>query len=220
MYIEEEFLNIDFEDPRLHLKEMMKTALTTMQNLHNINKINYYDAVDTYSALIEFCNIYGIDCNFLQNNKPNSPADILRFLNEFYLDIVYKNTTLHYNDIFSKKVYSLSDNEYATIQQNINTLRDKINNSKDFTDEHRDRLLKKLEELQKEIHKKMSSYDKILGNVVSIGHTLGRTTKEAEPFIHEVKEILKIIFKSKETTENLPDTSTQLATNDFLQIGE
>jgi len=220
MYIQEEFLNIDFEDPQLHLKEMMKTALTGMQNLVNTGKINYYDAIDTYTAIIEFCKIYGINCDILQNNKPNNSPDIIRLLNEFYFDSVVKNTTLHYNDMFSKKIYLLSDTEYETIQQSINTLRDKIHTSKDFTEEHRARLLKKLENLQNEIHKKMSSYDKILGNIVSIGHTLGKTTKEAEPFIHEVKEILKIIFKSKETTENLPDSSTQLATNDFLLIGE
>jgi hypothetical protein len=189
-----------------------------MQMLQNENELSFYDSVDTLNIIIEFANSYDINNKILLASSPTTSLNIIKLLDSYYFDVVAKETSSQYRELFAKKVYILTDDEYDKIQNNINTLRDKIINSKEFSEEHKTRLLEKLEKLQNEIHKKMSSTDKVLGNVVSLGHILGKTTKEAKPFIDEVKDILKIIFKSKEKTENLPDSTNQLETKDLLQI--
>ena len=189
-----------------------------MQNLQDQGELNFYDSVDTLNIIIEFANSYDINNKILLESRPTTGSKIITLLDNYYFDVVAKETSSQYRELFAKKVYILTDDEYDKIQNNINTLRDKIINSKEFSEEHKTRLLEKLEKLQNEIHKKMSSTDKVLGNVVSLGHILGKTTKEAKPFIDEVKDILKIIFKSKEKTENLPDSTNQLETKDLLQI--
>jgi hypothetical protein len=218
MYIADNYLHSDFEDAKLHLKEMLRDTLEEMQMLQNENELSFYDSVDTLNIIIEFANSYDINNKILLASSPTTSLNIIKLLDSYYFDVVAKETSSQYRELFAKKVYILTDDEYDKIQNNINTLRDKIINSKEFSEEHKTRLLEKLEKLQNEIHKKMSSTDKVLGNVVSLGHILGKTTKEAKPFIDEVKDILKIIFKSKEKTENLPDSTNQLETKDLLQI--
>jgi hypothetical protein len=218
MYIADNYLRSDFEDAKLHLKKMLRDTLEEMQMLQNENELSFYDSVDTLNIIIEFANSYDINNKILLASSPTTSLNIIKLLDSYYFDVVVKETSSQYRELFAKKVYILTDDEYDKIQNNINTLRDKIIYSKEFSEEHKTRLLEKLEKLQNEIHKKMSSTDKVLGNVVSLGHILGKTTKEAKPFIDEVKDILKIIFKSKEKTENLPDSTNQLETKDLLQI--
>jgi len=220
MYIKDEFLHSNFDDPRLHLKKMLKEALNDMQKSYqnHPNNLNYYDAVDTLNAITEFADSYGISNELLQNGTKSTAKEVLEVLNKYYFDVVAKETSSQYKDIFAKKIYSFSDEEYDSIQTSINELRTKIKNSKDFDTNHQERLLKKLEELQKELHKKMSSFDKFLGGILSIAHTLGLSAKEAKPFTDDAKDILEIILNAKSRGEDLPEINNQLENTSIFQI--
>lgn len=221
MYINEKFLHSNFDDPRLHLKEMLKKTLQDMQTLYNNhpNNLSYYDSVDTLNAVAEFANIYGISNEILYQGTINNAKAILDVLNKYYFDVVAKETAGHYKGIFAKNIYLFSDEEYDSIQERINKLRTKIQHSKDFDGNHKERLLKKLEELQKELHKKMSSFDKFLGGMLSIAHTLGKSAEEAKPFTDDVKDILEITLNAKSRGEDLPESNNQIETTNLFQIG-
>jgi hypothetical protein len=154
----------------------------------------------------------------LHKGTRSSAKEILDILNKYYFDVVAKETSSQYRNIFEKKIYSFSDEEYDSIQNSINKLRTKLQNSNDFDLNHRERLLKKLEELQKELHKKMSSFDKFLGGFLSVAHTLGLSAKEAKPFTDDVKDILDITLNAKSRGENLPEASNQIESTNLFQI--
>jgi len=220
MYIKDEYLHSNFDDPRLHLKDMLKTTLDGMQKLYQINpnNLSYYDSVDTLNAIAEFTSSYGISNEVLYKGNRNTAKQILEILNKYYLDVVTKEISNQYKDIFARKIYSFSEEEYSSIQDHINNLRTRLQNSKDFDSKHKERLLKKLEELQKELHKKMSSFDKFLGGFLSVAHTLGLSAKEAKPFTDDVKDILDITLNAKSRGENLPENTNQIETTNLFQI--
>jgi len=220
MYIKDEFLHSNFDDARLHLKDMLKTTLEDMQKSYqnHPNNLSYYDAVDTLNAIAEFADSYGISNEMLYKGTSNTAKQILDILNKYYFDVVAKETSSQYKNIFAKKIYSFSDEEYNSIQDHINNLRTKLQNSNEFDSKHKERLLKKLEELQKELHKKMSSFDKFLGGFLSIAHTLGMSAKEAKPFTNDVKDILDITLNAKSRGEDLPESTNQLETANLFQV--
>ncbi len=142
-------------------------------------------------------------------------APIINFFNKWESLIKTKITerkTLHsyeaaknrYGSIFGKVVlYEFSDDDFKRVQALINKLRDLLAKSKDFEENHKRRLLKKLEQLQAELHKKMSDLDRFWGFFVDSGIALGKFWKEAEPFAEGVKEILQIVCRTQAKAENV-----------------
>jgi len=100
-------------------------------------------------------------------------------------------------------VYEFSDGDLARVQKLINELRDLITKSKDFEDEHKSRLLKKLEQLQSELHKRMSNLDKLWGIIGEAGIILGKFGEDAKPFTDRIREILTITWRIQVRAEEL-----------------
>ena len=218
MYIKEEFLTSDFEDSNRHLNDMLKDALKSISNAQKYSKLDKYDLLHTYKIISDFCDLYNIDAKNLKvNGDSTNKQNIIDALNKFYANFITSAGNMSSN-IFSKKMYSLTDNEYDNIQEKINKLRENLLNTEMLDEKHRERVLNKLEELQKELHKKMSSLDKFLGGMISIAHTLGVSAKEAKPFTNDVKDILDITLNAKSRGENLPEGNKQIENNEVLQL--
>lgn len=218
-YINDKYLTDEFDDPRLHLKNMLKDALDNIQNDYEENYTpRFLDLLDVQKVIVDFCNIYEIDNQILLNSNSTDVGQMYHALQNFFSDFLKKSPVMHQN-IFAKKIYTFTEKEHETIQSKINDLRDKIFQSTEIDDKHKERVLKKLEEMQKELHKKMANLDKFLGGMISVAHSLGLAAKEATPFTDDVKDILNITLNKKGEAEGLPENPS-LATDELLQITE
>lgn len=103
--------------------------------------------------------------------------------------------------------YEFSDGDLDRVQSLINELREQISGSDLFEENHRSRLLRRLESLQSEIHKKMSDVDKIWGLVGEAGVVIGKFGKDAKPFVERIKELSQIAWKTQARAEELPSSS-------------
>ncbi|MEQ9849899.1 hypothetical protein [Pectobacterium brasiliense] len=103
--------------------------------------------------------------------------------------------------------YEFTDGDLNKIQIIINELRGYINGSDLFEDNHRRRLLKRLEALQSEMHKKMSDIDRIWGLVGDAGVVIGKFGEDAKPFVDRIKELSQIAWKTQARAEELPSSS-------------
>ena len=111
-------------------------------------------------------------------------------------------------------VYEFSDGDLARIQTLVNELRDLLVKSELFEAGHKERVLKKLESLQSEIHKKVPSLDKFWGLIGEAGVALGKFGKDAKPFVDRVREIAQIVWRTQARAEELPSgTSLPLLTD-------
>ena len=105
--------------------------------------------------------------------------------------------------------YEFSDSELNRIQSLINELRDQINGAEQFEPKHKVRIMSKLEALQSEMHRHMSSLDKLWGFIGDAGVVFGKLGNDAKPFVDRVKEIITITWEVQAKAEDLP-TSTRL----------
>jgi len=104
--------------------------------------------------------------------------------------------------------YEFSDDETTRINQLISELRDIISQSELFEENHKQRLLRRLERLQSEVHKKVSDLDRFWGLVGDAGVTLRKFGEDARPIVDRVKELTKIIWGAQEKAEGLPASDT------------
>ena len=100
--------------------------------------------------------------------------------------------------------YEFSQGDLERIQVLINQLRDLIAASSYFEKEHQQRLLKRLEKLQSEMHKRISDLDRFWGLIGDAGVALGNFGKDAKPFVDLIKEITKMVWQAESRAEELP----------------
>ncbi|MFC1890318.1 hypothetical protein ACFL4G_11240 [Thermodesulfobacteriota bacterium] len=114
--------------------------------------------------------------------------------------------------------YEFSDGDLNRIQELINELRTEIQKSELFDANHKERILKRLESLQKELHKKVSSLDKFYGLIGDAGIALGKFGIDAKPFVDRVREISNIVWRTQARAEELPSgTSLPLLTEGDIE---
>jgi hypothetical protein len=103
--------------------------------------------------------------------------------------------------------YEFTDGDVSAIQKQIDSLRIMIVQSKYMDDGFRSRLLKRLEKLQGEFHKRMSDLDRFWGLMGDAGVALGRFGNDAKPFFNRVRELLETVWRTQARAEELPTNS-------------
>ncbi len=117
----------------------------------------------------------------------------------------YKNrykTALH-----SSFSYEFSQGDLDRVQTLINELRDSVSTLTALDSEHKARLLKRLEKLQSELHKRVSDLDRFWGMVGDAGVVFGKLGNDAKPIVDRIKEISEIVWRTQARTEELPSDS-------------
>ena len=124
----------------------------------------------------------------------------------------YKN---HYKSVLkSSFAYEFSQGDVDRIQILVNELREHITGMDNLNDDHKTRLLKRLEKLQSELHKRLSDLDRFWGIVGDAGVALGRLGNDAKPIVERIKEISEIVWRTQARAEELPSNSPYPLLND------
>jgi hypothetical protein len=108
---------------------------------------------------------------------------------------------------FGNFCYVLSQGDVERIQSLISQLRETISNSGEFPEEYKKRLIKRLERLQSEVHKRMSNYDRFWGLMGDLGIARNKPGKDAKTVTEYMEGILTIVFRSQAIAEQLPSDS-------------
>ena len=98
--------------------------------------------------------------------------------------------------------YSAGDVSKA--QSLINQIRELISITSSFEQEHKKRLLTRLEKLQAELHKKISDLDAFWGLIGDAGVVLGKFGKDAKPLVDLIAQLTAIVWATQSRTEGLP----------------
>lgn len=104
--------------------------------------------------------------------------------------------------------YEFSQGDYDRVQMLVNELRQHIAESVNLAPEHKRRLLKRLEHLQSELHKRVSDLDRFWGLVGDAGVVLGKLGKDAKPIVDRVREIAAIVWQTQARTEELSSNAS------------
>lgn len=182
--------------------------------------------VEYYMLLESFLNSF--DCDFspvlIGADKNNNISTISSFFNKINNDFENKRTKnmifdtknrfdVRFNNTFS---YEFTDGDLNRVQVLISEIRDEITKSELFDAKHKDRLLRRLEKLQSELHKKVSDLDRFWGLIGDAGVVMGKFGNDVKPIVDRIKEITKIVWNTQAITEQLPSGTTI----PFLTTGE
>lgn len=217
MIYSEEFFKKLPEDAVEAIKEICKKYFEFLESINNDRENDYYeDYLDAFAALEAFILSKNFEDEF---QIPQIEFDEIvnkRLIGDFFVRVYDLANRKFQNDylesarfkyksqmslIFS---YRFTDGDLSRIQELINELRDLISNSELFENGHRERLLKRLENLQKELHKKMSNLDKFWGLIGDAGIVLGKFGTDVKPFVDRIKEIVEIVWRTQASAEELP----------------
>jgi hypothetical protein len=140
-------------------------------------------------------NIREIRAFFNQNE-----AELTRLLNTVYLE----RQTKKYADFFqSGAAYVFSDLDFERVQELINEMRGIITASQVISPKHKQRLLERLERMQRELHKTTSDLDRFWGFIGEAGIVLGQFGKDVAPLVDHIKELADIVWKTIRIKERL-----------------
>jgi hypothetical protein len=214
--------------------EALKSILNHFGALGGIESFegeHYDDYIRAYAFLQVFSETHNLNLKFGDLDKiqrEDHIAYICKAFLEHTVPIYQELEANHRKRIFedSKTQYSLkigtsfayefTEGDLKKIQKNINELRTLISDSKIIEKAHQQRLLKRLERLQSELHKRVSDLDRFWGFVGDAGIVMGKFGKDAKPMVDRIREMMGIVWRTQSKAEELESGSTNL----FLSEGE
>jgi hypothetical protein len=181
------------------------------------------DYYGVFSALISKSNLeITLELPKLDANAKSNSIRLTNILDGTAREININNTNLLFSSSVDKYqkmlgdgfVYEFSDNQVKRIQVILNELRGLIGNSDYFDEDHKDRILRRLEKLQSELHKKVSDLDRLWGLVGDAGVALAKLGTDAKPIVDRIKELTYITWDAQKKSEGIArDTEFPLLEN-------
>lgn len=112
-----------------------------------------------------------------------------------------------FDDYFGKGNYDfgfavLDKSEKLEIHGHLNRIRELIDSS-DLSTRKKNRLFQKLSKLAAEVDKNGTDTDAFFAFLGDAGFALGEMAENAEPFTNEVKDMMRIVFRSREKQEGI-----------------
>jgi len=213
--ISEQFFKIKKDNFFSEIVEMCQIFLSWHSIIPSENEIELYDEyIDAFAAFEAYLiskTIQFEPVNFGTDRNENI-KNIYHFFDSIK-EIYFQRLTLDTVELAREKYqqkfqvgfsYEFTDGDLKRIQTLLNELRDLVANSDDFDANHKERILKRLEKLQSELHKRISSLDKFWGLVGDAGVALGKFGKDAKPFVDRIREITQIVWSTQTRAEELP----------------
>lgn len=103
---------------------------------------------------------------------------------------------------------ALNNSQKDVVHEKLGELRQAINSASWSSDEHKQRVLDKINDLQRELDREVSSYARNLGKIVELGDAIGEFGKRVKPATERLKDItesLKVFKKKNAQIEKQPD---------------
>ncbi len=224
MLFSDDFIESIANDP---INSVLEIITITRKNLSHDRDKNYNVCIEGFSLITSVLDNFKLSLPF-HITEPTLVGDISDvakievFFNTVKNEFNKKNTLVKFNTTKSRFdallaqsfSYEFSQGDLDRVQKLINELREEINTSSLFEQKHKARLLKRLEKLQAELHKKMSDIDAFWGLVGDAGVAIGKFGKDAKPFVDRIREITDIVWRTQSRAEELPSgTPTPLLEN-------
>lgn len=227
MLLSDEFIESIINNPLEGIIQILDIVNNAMDNLPNQWTDKDYDALfegfTLICSLVDHLNLKtGTEIPTLSGNFSTDCQIMNNFLNfirseyqEKYTQMRFNMTKNRFDALLNQSFsYEFSQGDLDRVQKLLNELREEINSSILFEQKHKARLLKRLEELQAELHKKMSNIDVFWGLVGDAGVAIGKFGKDAKPFVDRIREITDIVWRTQSRAEELPSgTPTPLLEN-------
>ncbi|WP_148050150.1 hypothetical protein [Pseudomonas frederiksbergensis] len=150
--------------------------------------------------------------SFLTETHEQLDAKFRHQTNQRKIEQYRNHFSITLNNAFS---YEFTDGDLKRIRALINELRELITENTELDEDHKLRLLKRLEKMQAEIHKKVSDLNAFYGLAVEASVMFKKVGENAKPIVDRIKELTGISWNTQARAENLPSgTEPPMLEND------
>ncbi|SRR6266436_6285566 len=217
MLYNDDFVTSLPQDPIAAMSTVLRVLANDIAAGGSIPFDDIYEVRDLLLAIKETYNVKWPDRHSdIENVQDDKLVDALTELHRDLDIIIRDEQSVSRRQRFSVLLgsafhYELSSADVDRIQVLVNELRDLISKNQKIEDDHRRRLLKRLEDLQKEIHKRLSDLDRFYGLMGEAGVALGKFGNDAKPFVDRIREIVQIVWRAQANAEQLPASARPAA---------
>lgn len=217
MFFDDEFLKSLPEDTSSAIAAICNKYFDTVHNIPMAEaRHTFIKEILGFVAAYSEANSLGIDIPTIVGNlktDENNATQLFNDLNNWSSQQIGQNEFKQFKNIHAARLgkifhYEFSEGDLKLIQKLINELRDLISTTEELEEDHRDRLIKKLEKVQSELHKRISDLDRFWGFCIDLSIVVGLMGKNAEPAAGLVKKIVAIIWPAQtrayQLSSNLP----------------
>ncbi|MDY7000297.1 MAG: hypothetical protein SVS15_00775 [Thermodesulfobacteriota bacterium] len=188
----------------------------------SLSRDESYDDYLTYFAVLQaYIESAGEVSNppKLTQNRSNNIIKIIDFFDNFLVklknkSILEKDKTRYLIKFGASFCYEFTEGDLKRVQIIINELRTMISESKIIEEDHKVRLLKRLEKLQSEVNKRVPDLDRFWGLVGDAGVAVGKFGKDSKPFVDRIRELIGIIWRTQARAEELPSDAQHALINE------
>ncbi|MFL1524112.1 hypothetical protein [Pseudomonas sp. O230] len=191
-------------------EELLFEIYSLISSLKEAKQIEYIaDEPNLNSAFPSLCSQIS---TFMNEVRAQLEAKFRTKTNQRKVDQFKNHFSLTITNAFG---YEFTDGDLKRIRALINELRELITENTELDEEHKLRLLKRLERMQSEIHKKVSDLNAFYGLAVEASVMLKKVGENAKPIVDRIKELTGISWNTQARAENLPSgTEPPLLEND------
>lgn len=183
-------------------EELLFEIYSLLSSLKEAKRIEFTaDEPNLNAALPSLCAQLS---NFVNEANEQLEARLRTKTNQRKVDQLKSHFSLSIVNAFG---YEFTDGDLKRIQQLLNELRELVSSNAELDDDHKRRLLKRLEEMQREMHKKVSDLSRLYALVGDAGVMMGKLGKDAKPFVDRMRELAGIAWTAQARAEELPSGS-------------
>ena len=217
---DEEFIENLSDNPGIAGIKIIDALLSFSQSLRNqdADPLDHYEEFLKALALLQaFAESHGIVLEYpeLSSNRSQNINQIILFFTESRtaFDLGFTGAVMeNYKKAFELKFgkafpYEFSEGDLRRIQELINELRSLIAATSELDENYKQRILRRLEKMQSELHKKVSDLDRFWGLLVEGSIVLKKVGENAKPIVDRIKEIVDIVWRTQARAEELPSNA-------------
>jgi hypothetical protein len=216
MLVDDELIALAKEQPLHAVKKLQERFRLIVDTKGKPTYNEFTEAYAFLEAIFEAGLFSGKSINIekieLKGNREDETAQLQSIISNVFRRVSEEIDVIRIEDLRSKfRVelgstfsYEFSQGDLDRVQELINALRNELMNCNGLEDGHRQRLMRRLEILQTELHKKVSNLDRFWGLIGDAGVVLGKLGQDAKPLVDRIREITSIVWQTQARAEELP----------------
>jgi len=230
--ISDDFFKTLKDDPVEQIMEI--TRVFNAWNVGNKNiparNTKHKEYVNAYYVLVQYCNEVEMPVASLKFSPDDVQKNITDTINFFgkvrqqcaailsrkKIGSELDEAKAEADELFGKGfLYKFTDDDLNNIQKHIDELRGLLQKSHSIKKDHKERLLNKLEKLQSELHKSMTTVDRFWGVFGELIIYTKRFGEAGKPIFDVLKGLIQIVINAQSMTAGLPPASSINFLNDI-----
>ncbi|RXJ84756.1 hypothetical protein [Arcobacter cloacae] len=194
MYISEELLKKEYDNPKIKLKDMLENVLTEKYNDYLDRKLNITKMLETIGILNTFCKNNNFELIKISHTDPNKASHCYNMLQNYQSEFLVENTDL-YTNYFPSFKYEFKPEKLEEIKSLVKSIKqDIISNHSEA--ENKEIIIELIDEMENDLKLKTNSLNNIKGKLILLHAQVTVLGVDTDELKSKIKSVYKMLFEA------------------------